>query len=807
MRSRQFAAALLAFLFLAACVYAGVGTSGANLSAGRANLGSVTAGDWVAPVVTITTPAANARLDSAGKPTFSGAAGTIAGDATTVTVRIYSGSGTGGTLAQSLPATATGASWSVTPTIALPDGTYTAQAEQGDAAGNLGRSAAVTFTVDRTAPAPTVTAPTGSVQTPTFAGTAGNASGDSSSVTVTVTKAAGSPVTYSGTRTGTTWSATVPTLSEGDYTVTVSQSDDLGHTGTSSAQSFTVDRTAPAVTVTAPTAGSATNATTPVFSGTRGTATGDAAAVTVRLYSGSGTGGTLLQTRAATVTGSTWSVASAASLADGIYTVQASQSDAAANTGTSTAITFTVDTVAPAPTVTAPTGYTGATPALSGAAGNATGDNTSVTVQILSGASVVQTLSPTRAGAAWSTTASTLADGAYTARVTQGDAAGNSATSSAIAFTVDTTAPAPIVLAPAAGSSTSSTTPTLAGNAGFAAGDASTVTVKVYNGAGTGGTLNQTKTPTVSGGTWSVPASTLTDGVYTVTVTQTDAAGNTGTSSPVSFTVDGVAPVVTLDGPGAGRELPDPHAGDRRLGGHGHGRPQRDHGQGLQRCRDGRERRADAEPDGVERELDRERGVARGRHLHRPGDPERPGGQRRHQRRRDVHGRQRRARAGGHRPERLRRNRHADDLGHGRQRERRQHLADGRDPQRHLRGPHARRDALGHDVVGDDVAVAGRRHLHRPRHPGRRGREQRHEHHQRLHGRHGGAGRRDLRAGERHGDQRDDPGDLRHGGQRDGRLDDGHGPALQRQRHRRDAPADAHPDARGHRLEPRRQAR
>ena len=162
MRSRPFAAAVLAFLLIAACVYAGVGTSGANFSAGRSNIGSVTAGDWVAPVLTLTAPAANARLDAAGKPTFSGAAGTVTGDSATVVVRIYSGSGTGGTLAQALTTTATGATWSATPTIALPDGTYTAQAEQGDGGGNLGKSAAVTFTVDTAAPAPTVAAPTGS---------------------------------------------------------------------------------------------------------------------------------------------------------------------------------------------------------------------------------------------------------------------------------------------------------------------------------------------------------------------------------------------------------------------------------------------------------------------------------------------------------------------------------------------------------------------------------------------------------------------------------------------------------------------
>ena len=459
-------------------------------------------------------------------------------------MRIYSGSGTGGTLAQALTTTATGATWSATPTIALPDGPTPPRPSRATGR-NLGKSAAVTFTVDTAAPAPVVAAPTGSVRTPTFSGTAGNATGDSGTVTVTVTKTAGAPVTYSGTRTGTTWSATVPTLSEGDYTVTVSQSDDLSHVGTSPAQSFTVDRTAPAVTVTAPTAGSATNASVPVFSGARGTATGDTAAVTVRLYAGAGTGGTLLQTRAATVTGSTWSVASASSLADGTYTVQASQSDAAANTGTSTAVTFTVDTVSPSPTVTAPTGYTGQTPVLSGTAGNATGDATSVTVEILSGASVVQTLTPTRTGTTWTATATTLPQGAYTAQVRQADSAGNAGLSSGVAFTVDTAGPVPSITAPAAASSTNSATPTLSGTAGTAGGDLATITVRVYSGASTAGTLLQTRTATASAGAWSVAATTLpSNGQYTVQATQSDAAGNAGTSAAVTFTYDTVAPAV-----------------------------------------------------------------------------------------------------------------------------------------------------------------------------------------------------------------------------------------------------------------------
>src|SRR5207244_4503518 len=84
-----------------------------------------------APAVTLTAPA-NGSSTNNNKPTFSGAAGTASGDLSTITVKIYNGTGTGGTVAQTLTATASGGSWSVAPTTALADGTYTAQASQGD---------------------------------------------------------------------------------------------------------------------------------------------------------------------------------------------------------------------------------------------------------------------------------------------------------------------------------------------------------------------------------------------------------------------------------------------------------------------------------------------------------------------------------------------------------------------------------------------------------------------------------------------------------------------------------------------------
>ena len=86
------------------------------------------------------------------------------------------------------------------------------------------------------------------------------------------------------------------------------------------------------------------------------------------------------------------------------------------------------------------------TPTLSGAAGNTAGDNQPVTVKIYSGTAAtgtpVQTRTPNRTGATWTTTLTTaLAVGTYTAQATQTDTSGNTGTSTANTFTVDTTKP------------------------------------------------------------------------------------------------------------------------------------------------------------------------------------------------------------------------------------------------------------------------------------------------------------------------------------------------------------------------------
>ena len=114
--------------------------------------------DTVAPSVTIGTPP-NGSSSSSAPPIVGGSAGTAVGDLPSITVRLFAGAAVGSQPAlETLVAQASGGGWSAPPGALVP-GTYTAQAEQRDQAGNAGVSQPVTFVV--TAP-PTPPPPTAS---------------------------------------------------------------------------------------------------------------------------------------------------------------------------------------------------------------------------------------------------------------------------------------------------------------------------------------------------------------------------------------------------------------------------------------------------------------------------------------------------------------------------------------------------------------------------------------------------------------------------------------------------------------------
>ncbi len=180
---------------------------------------------------------------------------------------------------------------------------------------------------------------------------------------------------------------------------------------------------------------------TPPITGTGSTAASDLTSITVSIYSGGTTAGSPIQTLTPALSSGAFAT-TPASLADGTYTMQATQGDQAGNVTISAAVTFRLDTTAPTVTITAPTNgssSTTTTPTFAGTAGDATGDGTTVTVQVYSGPSVsgspVQTLVATRSGTAWSVPAAALTVGTYTAQAVQLDSVGHTGTS-ASTFTI-----------------------------------------------------------------------------------------------------------------------------------------------------------------------------------------------------------------------------------------------------------------------------------------------------------------------------------------------------------------------------------
>jgi hypothetical protein len=119
------------------------------------------------------------------------------------------------------------------------------------------------------------------------------------------------------------------------------------------------------------------------------------------------------------------------------------------------------DWVAPSLTLTAPADgsyKTSTTVTVSGAAGNASGDGTTISVAVYSGSSAsgtpVITRAVTRSGATWSTSLTGLGQATYTVQATQSDSSGNTTTTPEATFTVDTVAPTRVSMSAANGTGT-----------------------------------------------------------------------------------------------------------------------------------------------------------------------------------------------------------------------------------------------------------------------------------------------------------------------------------------------------------------
>ena len=185
-----------------------------------------------------------------------------------------------------------------------------------------------------------------------------------------------------------------------------------------------------------------------------------------------------MQTRVATRSGGTWTIDGSPALAAGTYTAQATQADAAGNTGTSAAHTFVIDLTAPTITLTAPGEQRDADERHAGVQRRRghrrrrlrLGDGKRVQRQHRDrpAAASRSRRRATRAPAPTRVNANpALPDGTYTAQAVQTDSAGNSGTSSANTFTINGP-PIVTLTAPAAGAVLGDNTPDLGGGRGTA---------------------------------------------------------------------------------------------------------------------------------------------------------------------------------------------------------------------------------------------------------------------------------------------------------------------------------------------------
>ena len=326
-----------------------------------------------------------------------------------------------------------------------------------------------------------------------------------------------------------TWSYTLGALSEGSHSLTATQTDSFGNTGAASAAlALTVDTVAPTVAITA--TGGLTNQPGQTVSGTVDSAD---AGTTVTVYDGT----TVLGTATVAIDGS-WSTAVTLT-GDGAHTLVATDTDAAGNTGSSSGVSYTLDTAAPTVAITATGGLTnqpGQT--VSGTVDSA---DAGTTVTVYDGTTVLGTATVAIDGS-WSTAVTLTGDGAHTLVATDTDAAGNTGSSSGVRYTLDTIAPvAPTGLADtgdtngyvnAAGDTT---TQSLTGTAEAGA------TVTVYDHGVAIGTAQAN-----AAGQWSFVISVLGNGTqHAFTARATDAAGNTGAvSNALAFTVDTTVPTL-----------------------------------------------------------------------------------------------------------------------------------------------------------------------------------------------------------------------------------------------------------------------
>ncbi|MFY0670117.1 MAG: Ig-like domain repeat protein, partial [Alteromonas stellipolaris] len=421
----------------------------------------------------------------------------------------------------------------------LAGGNYEVSVEATDAAGNTITADDNGGSVDTTSPTLSLDPQTdGSDTTPSISGSTDLPPG--STVTIVVTDGAGNTQTINAiVDDNGDFNVDVQTpLTEGEYTVEASATDDAGNTTTVTEDGGNIDTQAPTISLEPLGTG---NDTTPSISGSTNLEVGSTVTLTVTDSAGNS------QIFTATVDASgEFSADVPTELTDGDYTVEATATDAAGNTA-STSQTGTMDTNSPNLTL-APLGDDNdTTPTISGTTNLPAGSTVTLSVTDALGNTQAFTATVDGSGNFSVDVPNPLAEGEYSVTAAATDTNGNTATATETGGNIDITSP--LINLDAQGS-TNDTTPTISGSTDQAPG--SSVSITVTDSAGN----TQTFVAVVeSDGTFSidVPAE-LADGDFTVTATVTDDAGNQDSAS-TQGNIDTAAPTLSLDPQDIGNDI------------------------------------------------------------------------------------------------------------------------------------------------------------------------------------------------------------------------------------------------------------
>ncbi len=417
-------------------------------------------------------------------------------------------------------------SWDTTPAT---DGAHVLTAVARDAAGNTTTSAAVHVTVDNSAPTVAISSPAEGAKVRGTISVAATAS-DNVGVAGVQFKLDGSNLGAEQTTGPYSVSWDTTGASNGAHTLTAVARDAVGNTTTSAPVHVTVDNTAPAVAITAPTEGTTVVGSVLVTA----TASDNIGVVGVQMkLDGSNLGAELTVAPFSL----TWDSTGAA---DGAHTLTAVARDAAGNTTTSAAVHVTVDNTAPAVAIIDPeeNATVGGTIDVSADASDAIGvvgvqfklDGVNLGAEVTSGPFTIS----------WDTAGATNGDHALTAVAR--DAAGHSTVSAAVHVTVDNAPPPPPpdtdppeirIVAPFEGSNVSGTI----GIAEIASDNVGVVGVQFQLDG-----VNLGDEQLVEPFTFLWDTTGASHGSHALTAIARDDAGNTATSDAVHVVVDNPEP-------------------------------------------------------------------------------------------------------------------------------------------------------------------------------------------------------------------------------------------------------------------------